>query len=352
MKEYPTQVRIVLPPQPAALPPRRAARGRGGAGGRGAGEVLGDARQDVRQPAEHQAPRPREVRGRAGPRHGQVQGGARQLAQARRASTPTWRWRARSACRGRRTSSSTAARSRARMPYEEFKKVIDDEIARADKMLARGTPPGQLYATFMAGAKTAPSPAAAAPNQPPAKGPGAGAEVYKVAVGDAPTKGGKQPKVTIVEFSDFQCPFCGRVVADARAGAEGLRQRRPARLPPQPAALPQQRHDRRRGGRGGARAGQVLADARQAVRQPGRARSPEPREVRAGDRPRHGQVQGRRSTPRSTRTASRRTWTTPPTSARAARPTSSSTGATSAARSRSRRSRASSTRRSRRPTRS
>jgi protein-disulfide isomerase len=36
--------------------------------------------------------------------------------------------------------------------------------------------------------------------------------VYKVALGDAPRKGDPEAKVTIVEWSDFQCPFCGRVV--------------------------------------------------------------------------------------------------------------------------------------------
>jgi protein-disulfide isomerase len=96
-------------------------------------------------------------------------------------------------------------------PFEKFKELIDDELVRADKLIAKGTPPGQVYAAFMKGAKASPTPPAAPANQPPQKGPGAGTEVYKVAVGDAPTKGGKQPKVTIIAFSEFQCPFCSRV---------------------------------------------------------------------------------------------------------------------------------------------
>ena len=50
-------------------------------------------------------------------------------------------------------------------------------------MIAKGTPPGRVYMEFMKGAKAS----AAGPANAP-KGPGASTEVYKVAVGDAPTK--------------------------------------------------------------------------------------------------------------------------------------------------------------------
>ncbi len=88
-------------------------------------------------------------------------------------------------------------------PFESFKSVIDEELAKAKKLIASGVKPEQVYAKLMAAAANAPPPAAEAGAPPP---------VQNVQVGSAPVKGAASAPITIVEFSDFQCPYCSRVV--------------------------------------------------------------------------------------------------------------------------------------------
>jgi protein-disulfide isomerase len=81
-------------------------------------------------------------------------------------------------------------------PYEKFKSVIDEELQKAQAILAKGVAPGKVYDEIMKGGKEPP---------PPEK------KTVPAPTSANPYKGGANAKVVIQEFSDFQCPFCGRV---------------------------------------------------------------------------------------------------------------------------------------------
>jgi len=91
-------------------------------------------------------------------------------------------------------------------PFESFKNTIDAQLRRANQVLSSGVSRRDLYDNLIKDGLTGPP--AAPPSQQQAPPP---PQARNVDPGDGPAIGGKHPKVTIVEWSDFQCPFCGRV---------------------------------------------------------------------------------------------------------------------------------------------
>ena len=83
---------------------------------------------------------------------------------------------------------------------EDFKRVIDEELTKAEALIKSGTAAKDVYAKMVADGKEF--------TPPPPLDP----KVNTFDYDGSPILGPKNAKIKIVEYKDFQCPFCAKII--------------------------------------------------------------------------------------------------------------------------------------------